>query len=256
MDNYGFIITRHVNSEKTNKYWNHSVKLIKTLYPYKKIVIIDDNSNYDYVKPEFNYNNIQVIQSEFPGRGELLPYYYFLKHKFFENAVIIHDSVFFHKRFNFEKLNGRKVIPLWFFHPDKENVENTKRIIRTLKNNLLIHDKLTSEEISMIRINKHNKWYGCFGVQCYINLKFLEHIENKYSISNLISVVKCRSDRCCLERILGAIFFTESPDITNLKSLFGNIMKYQTWGYNYDQYMNDFEKGTIPKIVVKIWTGR
>jgi hypothetical protein len=256
MDNYGFIITRHVNSEKTNKYWNHSVKLIKTLYPYKKIVIIDDNSNYDYVKPEFNYNNIQVIQSEFPGRGELLPYYYFLKHKFFENAVIIHDSVFFHKRFKFEKLNGRKVMPLWFFNPDKENVENTKRIIRKLKNNLLIHDKLTSEEISMIGINKHNKWYGCFGVQCYINLKFLEHIENKYSISNLISVVKCRSDRCCLERILGAIFFTESPDIINLKSLFGNIMKYQTWGYNYDQYMNDFEKGSIPKIVVKIWTGR
>ena len=30
MDKYGFIITRHVNSDKTNKYWNQCVKLIRT----------------------------------------------------------------------------------------------------------------------------------------------------------------------------------------------------------------------------------
>ena len=103
MDNFGFIITRHVNSVKTNKYWNHSVKLLRTFYPLKKIVIIDDNSNYDYVNSEFEYKNLHIIQSEFHGRGELLPYYYFLKYKFFQNAIIIHDSVFFHMRINFEK---------------------------------------------------------------------------------------------------------------------------------------------------------
>ena len=42
---YGFIITRHVNSEKTNKYWNNAIICIRTFYPQKKIVIIDDNSN-------------------------------------------------------------------------------------------------------------------------------------------------------------------------------------------------------------------
>ena len=36
---FGFIITRHVNSEQTNKYWNHNVKLIRTFYPFKKIII-------------------------------------------------------------------------------------------------------------------------------------------------------------------------------------------------------------------------
>ena len=55
---YGFIITRHVNSEKTNNYWNNNVKLLRGLYPSSKIVIIDDNSNYDYVKAEFEYKNI------------------------------------------------------------------------------------------------------------------------------------------------------------------------------------------------------
>ena len=59
MDNrFGFIITRHVNSVKTNKYWNHCIKLIRTFYPLRKIVIIDDNSNYEYVNSEFNYKNI------------------------------------------------------------------------------------------------------------------------------------------------------------------------------------------------------
>jgi hypothetical protein len=100
----------------------------------------------------------------------------------------------------------------------------------------------------------NHKWFGCFGVQSFINHTFLIHIENKYKITNLIASVKCRNDRCSLERIFGCIFFTESNK--KRKSLFGNIMKYQTWGYDYDQYESDFKNGNVPKNVVKVWTGR
>jgi hypothetical protein len=251
---FGFIITRHVNSVKTNKYWNHCVKLIRTFYPLTKIIIIDDNSNYEYVIPEFNYNNLDIIQSEFAGRGELLPYYYYLNHKFFDNAIIIHDSVFIHKRIPFEKFNGINVLPLWFFHSDKENMENTKKIAGNLKNNTSIINKI-SKEMYLLGINSDN-WYGCFGVQSYINLRFLQHIENKYGITKLLLHVTCRADRCCLERIFGIIFFTESPNLFHNKSLFGDIMKYQKWGYSYDEYIINLQKGKIPRNVVKIWTGR
>jgi len=105
MDDYGFIITRYVNSEKTNKYWNRSIQCIKKFYPDKKIVIIDDNSNQNYVKADFDYKNVEIIHSEYPCRGELLPYYYFFKQRFFRNAIILHDSVFFHRKINFNKLN-------------------------------------------------------------------------------------------------------------------------------------------------------
>ena len=254
MTSFGFIIIRHVNSEKTNMYWNHNVKLLRTLYPLIKIVIIDDNSDYNFVKSEFSYKNVEIIQSEFPGRGELLPYYYFLKHKFFENAIIIHDSVFLHKRINFEKFNGINVIPLWFFNSDKENVENTKRIASYLKNNFAINNKV-SNEFNLLGM-KTDKWFGCFGVQSYINLSFLERIQEKYNIMNLIHAVKCRADRCSLERIFGAIFFTEYPALFSTKSLLGDIMKYQQWGYSFDEYMTDLKKGTIPCNVVKVWTGR
>lgn len=254
MDSFGFIITRHVNSEKTNRYWNHCIKLLRTFYPHRTIVIIDDNSNYNYIKADYDYKNITIIQSEFPGRGELLPYYYYLKFKFFKNAVIMHDSVFIHKRINFEKLNGLQVLPLWYFNSDKENVENTKRIAKHLKNNYVIENMISNN--SLVMGLKTDKWYGCYGVQSYINLKFLERIEGKYKISNLLHSVKCRADRCCLERIFGSIFFTESSNLFAIKSLLGDIMKYQTWGYTYDEYMSNLKKGTIPKFVVKVWTGR
>jgi hypothetical protein len=253
MNSFGFIITRHVNSETTNKYWNHAVKLLRTYYPYRKIVIIDDNSNQELVKAEHQYKNIEIIQSAFPGRGELLPYYYFIKNKFFDNAVIIHDSVFFHTRFNFDLLKNIDVIPLWFFYSDNENINNTLKISNSLKNRYEIQEKLSNNGVEMM---PKSKWYGCFGVQSYINHDFLLRIENKYGITNMIDRVECRADRCCLERIMGCIFFTENTKILKKKSLFGNIMKYQTWGYNFDQYEANLKKGTIPRHVVKVWTGR
>ena len=254
MTSFGFIITRHVNSELTNKYWNHSVKLLRTLYPEVKIVIIDDNSRQEFVNAEHDYPNVEIIQSEFPGRGELLPYYYYIKNKFFDNAVIIHDSVFFHIKINFSKLEHFNVLPLWHFNKHIENQIDTIKIGSKLKNYYIIKDKLIKNEIRLGM--KDDIWHGCFGCQSFINHNFLLNLESKYSLTNLISVVLCRSDRCCLERIMGILFFTENPKIIHQKSIFGEIQKYLRWGYSYNEYTTDLKKGTILKPVVKVWTGR
>ena len=254
MDNYGFIISRHVNSEKTNHYWNRCVQCLRKLYPFKKIVIIDDNSNQNYIKADYEYKNVQIISSEFPKRGELLPYYYFHKYRFFKNAVIIHDSVFFHQKILFEKMNGVKVLPLWHFNKDKENIFRTKNIVNVLKNSFMIQEKLNLND-NVMGLN-HDKWFGCFGVQSYINLGFLDNLVNKYNLFQLLKVVKSRDDRCSLERIFGIIFNTECPSLIKQKSLFGDIFHYQRWGYSYDEYMNDVNQKRLPKYTVKIWTGR
>ena len=255
MTSFGFIITRHVNSEKTNRYWNHSVKLLRTLYPINKIVIIDDNSNKDFLKSDFDYKNIQIIESEFKRRGELLPYYYYIKYKFFENAVIMHDSVFFHRKINFEMLNHINVLPLWFFNSDKENINNTLRITNYLKNKFIIEPQLSSDNI-LGTITNSSKWYGCFGVQSYINHNFLLQLEAKYNLTNMISAVSCRADRCCLERIMGCIFYTENPKIINHKSLLGNIHDYDRWGLTFDEYMNKLKNKQKIRPIIKVWTGR
>ena len=74
MSNIGFIILRHVNNETTNKYWLHCYNCIREHYPENSILIIDDNSNYNFITNEQLYKT-NIINSEYPGRGELLTYY-------------------------------------------------------------------------------------------------------------------------------------------------------------------------------------
>jgi len=257
MSDYGFIITRHVNSDQTNRYWNQCVKLIRTFYPLRKIIIIDDNSKQEFVKSFHEYKNITIIQSEYPGRGELLPYFYYLKYKWFPNAVIIHDSLFIHKKILFDKFSI-PVLPLWHHNYDKENVQNILRITSGLKNNRLLINKINKKEEMVINLGFSNdKFNLCFGGQCYIKLWFLEKIENKYGISNLVHHIHNRTDRCSLERILGLLFCEEYPKLLNINSLFGDIMKSpRAFIYNYDDYDNDIKQRKLINPFVKVWTGR
>ena len=257
MSNYGFIITRHVNSEKTNRYWNQSVKLIRTYYPLKQIVIIDDNSNQDFVKADFDYKNLTIIQSEFPKRGELLPYYYYLKYKWFPNAIIIHDSLFIHQKIRFETFS-MPVLPFWHHKYDKENLNNIVRITRGLKNNRTLIKTLIKKDENVINFGFSNNTFNlCFGGQCYIKLHFLEKIEDKYKITNLVHLIHNRPDRCSLERILGLLFYEEFPDLFKIKSLFGGIMQFpRAFQYTYDTYHNDLKQKKIVKPFIKVWTGR
>uniref|UniRef100_A0A6C0H6L8 Glycosyltransferase n=1 Tax=viral metagenome TaxID=1070528 RepID=A0A6C0H6L8_9ZZZZ len=254
---YGFIITRHVNSDLTNKYWNQCVKLIRTYYPYRHIIIIDDNSNYSFVKPEFPYKNLTIIQSEYPGRGELLPFIYFLRYHWWDNAVIIHDSVFIHKHIPFENFK-LSVLPMWHFTKDREHYSTVLKNINGLKNNSEIF-KIINDNETFMTLNKTNaKWFGVFGVQCFINYNFLKKIQDKYDINNLLNYITCREDRCSLERIMGILFFLESPAhrFSVRKSILGDIRSYLPWGYTFNDYNTSFKQGKILKNVVKVWTGR
>ena len=93
----GFIILRHVNNALTNQYWINCYKCIRSLYAENLILIIDDASDDTYLTHEVLYKTT-IINSEYPKRGELLPYFYYLQNKLFDTAVIIHDSVFINAR--------------------------------------------------------------------------------------------------------------------------------------------------------------
>jgi len=227
-----------------------------------KIIVIDDNSNYEFIKAEFEYKNVEYVQSEFPKRGELLPYYYFYKNHYFDNAVILHDSVFFHKKIMFEKIK-LPVIPLWHFDYEKdENIANSLRITKHLNNNnniieCLLIEKKYKNTFSFMRLNENIKWNGCFGVQTFINHNFLSIVQKKYNFINLLNVVHNRSDRCCLERVMGIIFNLECPELIKVNSIMGVISKSLKWGYTYKEYMDDLNKYKKSKhSLVKVWTGR
>jgi hypothetical protein len=244
--NFGFIITRHVNSTSTNLYWNQNLKLLRTHYPYTQIIVIDDNSNYDLIKPDFDYKNVTYIQSEYIGRGELLPYIYYARNKWFERAVIIHDSTFIHKRFSFGMI-ATPVLPLWHFSPMTSLHYST---IMKLASKLRYGKIVAATFLS-------NKWNGCFGCQSIIKHDFLLHIMKKYRIVNLIPHVTCREDRCAMERIMGIIFMLENKSLFKKPSFLYDILTFQggMGKQDFQKYYGNFKKNFV-KTIEKIWTGR
>ena len=233
MSKTGFIILRHVRDKTTNKYWIHCYECIRKYYPENKIIIIDDNSNNNFIIDKKLYKTL-IINSEYPGRGELLPYYYYLQNKLFDSAVIIHDSVFINKYIDFS-VNKYKL--LWDFFPGpNDQIEDETRMLNVFNDSELIQ----------FYENK-TLWKGCFGAMSIITHDYLVFINNKYDISKLLDCIKTRYNRMSFERVIACLLQKNSKRET----LLGDIIRYSPWGIKY-QYKDRYNH--LP--VIKIWTGR
>jgi hypothetical protein len=232
MSDIGFIILRHVNNELTNNYWNFCYDSIRKYYPENLILIIDDNSNYEYITQREFYKTT-IIKSGYPGRGELLPYYYYLHNKLFETAVIIHDSVFIN---TFIDMSVDKYKIIWDFDHHWDQIEDETNMIKSFND----------EELLMFYQDK-KLWKGCFGCMSIITHDYLMHINNKHHISILLKYVLTRYNRSSFERVLGCLLkYNEKK-----QTLLGNIHSYCPWGINF----NDKEYFQhLP--LTKVWTGR
>jgi len=242
----GFIIVRHVNSPTTNLYWQECYRCIRKWYT-NKIIIIDDNSNKEFLTELEMDSNVEVIQSEFPGRAELLPYYYFLKYNWFDTAVTLHDSVFIQKPIKFNKENRF----LWHFDTHQhDNDYDETRMIKQLTNH---------KGVLEFYYHKGN-WSGCFGVMSVISYHALNIINCKYNFFKLLEIITCRKDRMCLERIFAAILSYEYGLNKNTCSYFGTIHAYCSWGYKeeytYENYQNDKKNPGYRYPIIKLWSGR
>ncbi len=236
MKDYGFVILRHVNNELTNKYWIKCYNSIRVYYPEYPIVIIDDNSNYKFIGETIMPYKTNIIRSEYPKHGEFLPYYYYLKNKWFKNAIIIHDSVFVNKNFDFN--NNNKCKYLWHFTTCLQ--DNKSDEIRLLK---LFNDA------DLLNFYHDKKWVGCFGCMTSINHDFLEELNNKYNLNVLINNITSRINRCSFERVLACL--TQKMIPNDDISYFGEIHKYCKWGMTLTQIA---QLKHLP--LIKVWTGR
>jgi len=229
----GFIILRHVNSTDTNSYWIKCYKSIRQFYPENMILIIDDNSNKDFITNEELYKTT-IINSEFPKRGELLTYYYYKQNKLFDTAVILHDSVFIQQKIDF---NVDKYKIIWTFTHGADQIEDETKMIK------LFND----DELLKFYENKDN-WKGCFGGMTIITHDFLTYIYSKYNLDILLDVMLTRYNRCSFERVIACILQKEY--IT--KSLLGDIHNYCNWGISIHDDLDKYKD--LP--LLKVWTGR
>jgi hypothetical protein len=81
MSKLGFIILRHFKNEIHSKYWEECYFSIRKFYPDNKIIIIDNNSDKQYLNTSVNLENCEVIESEYPECRLFTPYYYILDKK-------------------------------------------------------------------------------------------------------------------------------------------------------------------------------
>jgi hypothetical protein len=194
-------------------------------------MIVDDNSTYP-TQPRILYKTT-IIQSEYPGRGELLPYYYYLHHKLFDTAVIIHDSVFFN---SYIDIQVKKYKIIWNFEHYWDQIEDETRMILAFQDQGLLHfyqDK--------------SKWTGCMGGMSIITHDYLKEINQLYNISTLLPYVRNRYNRCSFERVIACLLQKNEPP----EVMFGDINTYEKERYgiqNIDKYLH------LP--LIKVFTGR
>jgi hypothetical protein len=236
----GFIMLRHVNDALTNQYWIHCYTCIRKFYTENEIIIIDDNSNTTFISPIPLYKTT-IIQSEYPQRGELLPYYYFLRNKLFDIAVIIHDSVFIQKYMDFN-VNTYKL--MWDFKHDWDKIEEETPIISAFRD-----DKLTA-----FHKNKH-LWKGCFGGMSIVSYDYLASVNAVYNFDILLPLIKTRPDRCTFERIIAVLLQINSQQ----PSFLGNIHAYcNSAGIHWGGItFKDKDRPNYKHLpLLKVWTGR
>ena len=244
----GFIMTRHVNSEQTNRYWKESYRSIRRFYPTHLIMIIDDDSRPEHVRHEdLLLENCFLVRSEFPRCGELLAYYYFHKYRLFDRAIFLHDSVFVQKYLDFDETKEYQFI--WHFveHQwDEEKIE------------VGLLSRLRHGEELIEFYHQKEKWYGCFGLQAVCTLKWVDRMEETYGFLALVDHIKDRPTRSCMERVIGCIATYDDPTIFPYPSIFGSIFAYIHWNYQYDTYL--LEKETADHILrmplIKVWSAR
>uniref|UniRef100_A0A6C0D266 Glycosyltransferase 2-like domain-containing protein n=1 Tax=viral metagenome TaxID=1070528 RepID=A0A6C0D266_9ZZZZ len=252
-DDWGFVICRHVNQKKVNDYWKECIRCIRRFHPTSRIIIIDDYSNPEMIDKEeerrilMNDTHITIIQSEFKGAGELLPYYYFHKYRWFEYAIIIHDSVF---------LNSPMTSKLTHMYTTDSNIAFlwSFKVRGFDDNNMIDHYlQLLEGRDELFKIRKMDKWKGCFGVMTCIRLSFIDKLVEDHRLFDiLLPRIKTRNDRMTMERVMSIIIHAHM-EREDVDTFFGDIHDFCRWGYNYEDYKNKV-LDHLP--IIKVWTGR
>lgn len=244
-----FVILRHLRNVRDNDLWISSYNSIRKYYT-NKIVIIDDNSSINTVDGKLF--NTEVIKSEFNGAGEILPYYYFLEHKWADKMIFLHDSMFINRPFRDSELHS-DVKFHWHFDQDVD--KDNKSILFQLS--LLKNSKKLLDYVK----NPANKWKGCSGVASIIDYSIVVYLESEYKLlSNLVLSIKQRKERQVLERIFAVVLYCEGIINDETCSNFGNILKYpgafESENNNMETAAHILQQKGYDTAIIKVWRGR
>lgn len=245
---YVFVILRHLRTGSDNDLWISSYNSIRRHYT-NKIIIIDDNSLINTVNGKLYQTDI--LQSDYAGAGETLPYYYFLMHRWADRMIFVHDTMFLYRSFRIEEVDTDCRFHWSFVHSDATSTARLQQIIPSLRN----HQEL------MPYINQPESWRACFGVAMVVGIEVVERLEQKYKLfSTMTMMVRNRKDREMAERLVGLVLFHEDIVTTETCSNFGDILAYpsafQSEWSNLSTARYQLEHAGYDSALIKVWRGR
>jgi len=246
---YVFVILRHLRTTRDNDLWISSYNSIRKFYT-NKIVIIDDNSSINTVDGKLA--NVEVIKSEFNGAGEILPYYYFLKYKWADRMIFLHDSMFINRPFRDTELEGNIKFH-WYFNKSKEG--DFRKIIN------YVSMLTNSTELQAFATDPETTWFGCFGATSICDLATVQYLEEEYKIfSNLVLAIRTRKDRETFERVFGIVLYYEGIFNDDKCSNYGDILKYpgafESENNNMETATHILRQRGYDSAIIKVWRGR
>ena len=238
----GFIIIRHVINELTNQYWKECYQGIRQFYD-DPILIIDDSSKKEFLTDFPTVNCTIIYDTDHKGAAELLPYYYFHTLKPFDEAVILHDSVFIQHSINFTLHKDEPVRFLWSI-PHYWDDE-----IFHLIDRLLVSSPQHPELVAFY--HQKSQWRGGFGVMSVIRWDFIDLLNSEHHLFDvMLPKIEKRDDRSALERVLPLLAQYHYP-ACNFQ--LGDIFHYMKFGLTY-------QESRAPEFhhypMLKVWSGR
>jgi hypothetical protein len=246
---YVFVMLRHLRTTRDNDLWISSYNSIRKLYT-NKIIIIDDNSTINTVDGKLN--NTEIIKSEFNGAGEILPYYYFLKYKWADRMIFLHDSMFLNRPFRDTELEGNIKFHWSFDGAGINDFRKINNFVSMLTNNV---------ELQAFATDTDAKWYGCFGATTICDLATIQYIEDEYKLfSTLTLVIRTRKDRETFERVFGIVLYYEGIFNDEHCSNYGSILKYpgafESENNNMETAQHILRQKGYDTAIIKVWRGR
>lgn len=249
----GFYITTKVDFEGFNQILIRCIESIRRLDD-KLIVIINDNSSYEFKRENIPFNNILVIKNEYSGSGEIYPYYLNNKTKLFDQYVVMHDSMILKKKID----NWSNIRPLWYFEKGFKNIPNDKNLENPFKSQIVDHLNDKYDILNRYINQQHDgpiiSYYGCFGCCLIIDQNVAGPVFTSINLENLVKNVNTRPQRMMCERLLG-ILFLNKPDSLN-GSIFNHPSNFSSLHskYSLDELLNMFKH--YDSYMIKTWFGR
>jgi hypothetical protein len=247
---YVFVILRNLRSVADNMLWISSYNSIRKFYT-NKIVIIDDNSTINTVNGKLI--NCEVIKSMHNGAGEVLPYYYFLKEKWADSMIFIHDSMSLSRAFTIKELD---TAVRFHWHFDNKKAWGPKEYEKLISYASLFKD--CDPLIEYIKL--YDELYSCFGGTSIIDLSIVQLLEEKYELfTRLITIIRSRKDREIFERLFSKVLNYEELIDNKDCSSFGDIFSYPNafeTGRTFETSLHEVKSANYNTAIIKVWVGR